>query len=276
MQTRYTTNPTDFKQYDTERIRREFLIENLFRADAFELVYSHYDRMIVGGIMPLTKPQSLPTDEELKADFFLQRRELGIINVGGEGTVTVDGQVFSLAKKDCLYVGLGSREVVFASNRAEQPAKFALLSTPAHRVCPTARLTSAEASPTDMGAPETANQRTIYKYIHADGLKSCQLVMGLTTLKPGSIWNTMPPHVHDRRMEAYIYFDIPENQRVFHLMGPPQETRHVLVDTDQAILSPPWSIHAGAGTSSYSFIWAMAGENYTFTDMDFVILNEIR
>ncbi|RAJ97530.1 4-deoxy-L-threo-5-hexosulose-uronate ketol-isomerase [Larkinella arboricola] len=276
MQTRYTTNPTDFKHYDTDRIRREFLIESLFQPDSFELVYSHYDRMIVGGIMPVQGPQTLPTYDELKADIFLQRRELGIINIGGDGTVTVDGQVFELAKKDCLYVGLGSQEVVFASLQADQPARFALLSTPAHRTCPTAKLTSADASPNDLGAQETANQRTIYKYIHADGLQSCQLVMGLTTLKPGSIWNTMPPHVHDRRMEAYIYFDLADNQRVFHLMGHPQETRHLLVGNEQAILSPPWSIHAGAGTSHYSFIWAMAGENYTFTDMDFVPLGEIR
>ncbi|GAB3910280.1 5-dehydro-4-deoxy-D-glucuronate isomerase [Larkinella knui] len=276
MQTRYTTNPTDFKQYDTDRIRRDFLIESLFQPDSFELVYSHYDRMIVGGIMPVGGPQILPTYDELKAEFFLQRRELGIINLGGNGTVTVDGQAIELAKKDCLYVGLGGREVVFSSTRADEPARFALISTPAHRTCPTAKLTSAEASPAEMGAQETANQRTIYKYIHADGLQSCQLVMGLTTLKSGSIWNTMPPHVHDRRMEAYIYFDIPENQRVFHFMGHPQETRHLLVASNQAILSPPWSIHAGAGTSSYSFIWAMAGENYTFTDMDFVPVNDIR
>lgn len=276
MQTRYTTNPTDFKQYDTDRIRQEFLIESLFQADSFEFVYSHYDRMIVGGIMPVQGVSVLPTYDELRADFFLERRELGIINVGGDGTVTVDGQVFELAKKDCLYVGLGSKDVRFASTQADQPAKFALLSTPAHRVCPTARLTSAEASPVEMGAQETANQRTIYKYIHAAGLESCQLVMGLTTLKSGSIWNTMPPHVHDRRMEAYVYFDIPDNQRVFHLMGHPQETRHLLVAADQAILSPPWSIHAGAGTTSYSFIWAMAGENYSFTDMDFVQLDTIR
>ncbi|RCR68399.1 5-dehydro-4-deoxy-D-glucuronate isomerase [Larkinella punicea] len=276
MQTRYTTNPSDFKQYDTDRIRREFLIESLFTSNSFEFVYSHYDRMIVGGVMPVEGPQTLPTYDELKADFFLQRRELGIINLAGDGTVTVDGQVVDLSKKDCLYVGMGSREVIFSSNQADKPAKFALISTPAHRICPMAKLTSAEASPVDLGAQETANQRTIYKYIHADGLQSCQLVMGLTTLKPGNIWNTMPPHVHDRRMEAYIYFDIPENQRVFHFMGHPQETRHLLVSTDQAILSPPWSIHAGAGTASYSFIWAMAGENYSFTDMDFVQLSDIR
>jgi 4-deoxy-L-threo-5-hexosulose-uronate ketol-isomerase len=276
MQTRYTTNPSDFKQYDTDRIRREFLIESLFTPNSFEFVYSHYDRMIVGGVMPVDGPQSLPTYDALKADFFLQRRELGIINLAGDGTVTVDGLVFELSKKDCLYVGMGNREVIFRSNQTDKPAKFALISTPAHRTCPTGKLTSAEASPVDLGAQETANQRTIYKYIHADGLQSCQLVMGLTTLKPGNIWNTMPPHVHDRRMEAYIYFDIPENQRVFHFMGHPQETRHLLVSTDQAILSPPWSIHAGAGTASYSFIWAMAGENYSFTDMDFVQLSDIR
>ncbi|WP_128547487.1 5-dehydro-4-deoxy-D-glucuronate isomerase [Larkinella soli] len=276
MQTRYTTNPTDFRQYDTERIRREFLIERLFEPDAFSFVYSHYDRMIVGGVMPVTDRPALPTYDELKADFFLERREMGVINIGGAGTVTVDGRSFDLDKKDCLYVGLGSREVVFTSRDAGHPARFALISTPAHRPCPTARLTAAEASPADMGAPETANQRTIYKYIHAGGLAGSQLVMGLTTLKPGNVWNTMPPHTHDRRMEAYIYFDLSEDQRVFHFMGHPQETRHLPVADGQAVISPPWSIHAGAGTTAYSFIWAMAGENYTFTDMDFVSVKDLR
>ncbi|GAB3326742.1 5-dehydro-4-deoxy-D-glucuronate isomerase [Larkinella ripae] len=276
MESRYATNPTDFKQYDTDRIRREFLIESLFEADSFAFVYSHYDRMIVGGVMPVQGAQQLPTYDDLKADYFLQRRELGIINVGGNGVVTVDGQSFELAKKDCLYVGLGAKEVVFTSQQTNEPARFALISTPAHRACPTAKLVSAEASPADLGAQETANERTIYKYIHSAGLESCQLVMGLTTLKSGSVWNTMPPHVHNRRMEAYIYFDVPDAHRVFHFMGHPQETRHLMVADGQAVLSPPWSIHAGAGTTSYSFIWAMAGENYSFTDMDFVQLSDLR
>jgi 4-deoxy-L-threo-5-hexosulose-uronate ketol-isomerase len=276
MEIRHASHPDDVRSYDTQRLRDLFLIERVAEPDQFSFTYSHYDRFIVGGISPQRGAHPLPTYAPLKADFFLERRELGIINVGGPGTVTADGQSFDLGKLDALYVGRGTREVTFASTDPAQPAVFFLASTPAHYTHPTRHLPKESATPVDLGSLETANQRTIYKYIHADGLASCQLVMGLTVLKPGSIWNTMPAHVHDRRMEAYFYFDLPADQRVFHFMGQPHETRHLLVANHQSILSPPWSIHSGAGTSHYSFIWAMAGENYTFTDMDFVAMEDLR
>ncbi|SDM09484.1 5-dehydro-4-deoxy-D-glucuronate isomerase [Siphonobacter aquaeclarae] len=276
MQTRYAHHPDDVRHYDTERLRDQFLIENVIAADQFHFTYSHYDRFIVGGVKPVSGELSLPTYEQLRADYFLERRELGIINVGGPGVVTAGGERYELEKLEALYIGKGTADVRFASTDAANPAVFYLASTPAHRVCPTAKLTRDGASPVKAGTLETSNERTIYKYIHAEGLESCQLVMGLTILNTGSVWNTMPSHVHDRRMEAYFYFDVPQGQRVFHFMGQPQQTRHLLVDNYQAILSPPWSIHSGAGTSAYSFIWAMAGENYTYTDMDPAPLEDLR
>jgi len=231
---RHATNPTDFKKYDTQRIREEFLMEKLFVPDQFHFVYSHYDRMIVGGVKPVGQSHKLPIYEELRADYFLERREIGILNVGGDGTVTVGEEVFTLQKRDCLYVGKGHKQVCFKSLSHESPAKFLLVSTPAHREVPTALMKAADATPAEMGTPETANMRTIYKYIHAEGLESCQLVMGI------------------------------------------EETRHLVVANEQAVISPPWSIHAGAGTTSYSFMWAMAGENYTFVDMDLLNLSELR
>ncbi len=276
MQTRYAHHPDDVRHYDTDRLRDQFLIEDVIADDQFQFTYSHYDRFIVGGVKPVNEVLSLPTYDELRSGFFLERRELGIINVGGPGVVTADGETYELSKLEALYLGKGTVEVTFASADAASPAVFYLASTPAHRVCPNAKLTKEGASPVQAGAKETANERTIYKYIHAEGLESCQLVMGLTILSTGSIWNTIPAHVHDRRMEAYFYFDVPENQRVFHFMGEPQQTRHLLVNNYQAILSPPWSIHSGAGTAAYSFIWAMAGENYTYTDMDLVDLKELK
>lgn len=276
MQTRYTNSPTEVRSFDTEALRENFLIENLFTADQIQFVYSHYDRVIIGGVLPVSQTVSLPTFNELKSDFFLERRELGIINVGGAGTIEVDGSYHNLQKMDCLYVGKGGQKVAFRSENAGDPARFFLLSAPAHQTHPVRLMTSAEASPVDMGETKTANQRTIYKYIHQEGIKSCQLVMGLTVLKPGSVWNTMPAHTHDRRMEAYFYFDVPEEHRVFHFMGQPNQTRHLLVANHQAVISPPWSIHSGSGTTNYSFIWGMAGENYTFTDMDFVAIKDLR
>lgn len=275
MHIRYASHPNDVKNYSTERLREEFLMEKLMVSNQFSFYYSHFDRMVTGGVVPVS-PQTLPTYDALKADYFLQRREMGIINIGNTGTVTVDGEVFLLEKKDCLYIGLGNEQVRFASNDSANPAKFVMLSCPAHRSIPTQKMASDQATPTHLGTSATANERTIYKYIHADGLQSCQLVMGLTVFAAGSLWNTMPPHTHDRRMESYIYFDIPEEQRVVHLMGQPQETRHLFVASEQGIISPPWSIHCGVGTASYSFIWAMAGENYTFTDMDAVVLKDMR
>ncbi|SNC66337.1 4-deoxy-L-threo-5-hexulose uronate isomerase [Hymenobacter gelipurpurascens] len=276
MTQRYAISPRETAGLNTAQLRENFLIETLFVVDSLELVYTHYDRMIVGGAVPATTAISLPNPEDLKAEYFLQRRELGILNIGQAGTVTVDGVAYELGEQDCLYVGKESKEVVFASADAASPAKFYLLSAPAHKVYPTTRMTQAEATPVQMGAPETANERTIYKYIYLQGLQSCQLVMGLTQLKSGSVWNTMPSHVHDRRMEAYLYFNLPENQRVLHMMGQPDETRPLWVSNEQAILSPPWSIHTGCGTSNYTFIWGMAGENLEYTDMDAVSIHDLK
>ncbi|SET53107.1 5-dehydro-4-deoxy-D-glucuronate isomerase [Hymenobacter actinosclerus] len=276
MTQRYAIGPRETAALNTAELRENFLLENLFVAGAIELVYTHYDRMVVGGAVPAAGALELPCPDNLKADYFLERRELGILNIGAAGTVTVDGQTYELGNQDCLYVGRGSQKVTFASADADSPARFYLLSTPAHAAHPTTRLTQAEATPVTMGTAETANQRTIYKYIYNEGLASCQLVMGLTKLHPGSVWNTMPAHTHDRRMEAYLYFDLPAGQRVLHLMGQPQQTRHLWVSEGQAVLSPPWSVHAGCGTAGYTFIWGMGGENQEYTDMDAVAITDLR
>ncbi len=273
MQQRYESSPREVATMNKEALRANFLVENLFQAGAIELVYSHYDRMIIGGVMPENQAVVLPNPEGLKANFFLERRELGIINIGGNGQVTVDGTTYELRKMDCLYLSRGAQNVILSSINNSEPAKYFLLSAPAHKAYETRLMTKEEATPQQLGATETANQRTIYKYIHRDGIPSCQLVMGLTVLNSGSVWNTMPPHTHDRRMEVYCYFDVPDNQRVLHLMGQPQETRHLWIGNGQAVISPPWSIHAGCGTMSYAFIWGMAGENQDFTDMDFLALD---
>lgn len=273
---RYSSHPTDFKHYDTQRIRDEFLVEKLFVPDQFHFAYSHFDRMIVGGVKPVGQTHKLPTYDELKSDYFLERREVGILNIGGDGLIMVGEDPYTLQKRDCLYVGLGHKNVTFKTLDPKNPAKFILVSTPAHRQCPTKLMVAANATPVELGATKTANERTIYKYIHAEGIESCQLVMGMTVLKNGSTWNTMPPHTHDRRSEMYVYFDLDEDHRVVHLMGTPQETRHIFVANEQAIISPPWSIHSGTGTTNYSFMWAMAGENYTFTDMDGLTISELR
>jgi 4-deoxy-L-threo-5-hexosulose-uronate ketol-isomerase len=262
--------------FNTEQLRENFLIESIFQNNEISMYYTHYDRVALGGVMPINSAITLPTYDNLKSDYFLERREIGIINVGGEGEIAVDGKTFSLSKLDALYIAKGSKSVVFTSNNIENPAQFFLFSAPGHHAYKTRKMSKEEATPVNMGSTETANERTIYKYIHRDGIESCQVVMGLTVLKPGSIWNTMPAHVHDRRMEAYLYFDLNADHRVFHLMGQPQETRHMVVANHQAILSPPWSIHSGAGTSNYSFIWAMAGENMDFTDMDFANISELK
>lgn len=276
MTQRFAIGPRETATLNTSGLREHFLIENIFTAGEIELTYTHYDRMIVGGAQPAAEALALPCPESLKAGFFLERRELGALNVGGAGTVTVDGTVHTLGYQDCLYVGRGCREVTFASADAANPAKFYLLSAPAHHAHPTTRRTQAEATPVQMGAAETANERTIYKYIYAEGIQSCQLVMGLTQLKPGNVWNTMPSHTHDRRMEAYLYFNLLTGQRVLHLLGEPTETRPLWVSNEQAILSPPWSIHTGCGTAAYAFIWGMAGENREYTDMDAVPLEALR
>lgn len=280
MPIRHAVGQTEMQQFTTAKLRDHFLIERLFEPDTVQSVYTHYDRVVVGGVLPLYSPVELPPYDNLKTPYFLERRELGVINVGGPGAVTVDGTLYTLATLDALYVGQGSRAVSFQSDDAGEPARFFLMSAPAHYAHPTAKLAKEAANPTRMGARETANERTIYKYIHrsdgpAGGLSSCQLVMGLTVLEPGSVWNTMPAHVHDRRMEAYCYFDLPADHRVFHLMGPPDQTRHIVVANHQAVISPPWSIHSGCGTASYSFIWGMAGENMDFADMDFAPISTL-
>ncbi|OON69825.1 5-dehydro-4-deoxy-D-glucuronate isomerase [Hymenobacter sp. CRA2] len=272
MTQRFAVSPRETAQMNTAELRDHFLIEQLFVSGDITLVYTHYDRMIVGGVEPAGQIISLPNPDELKANFFLERRELGILNIGQPGQVTVDGQTYELGNQDCLYVGRGSKEVSFAG----AGAKYYVLSAPAHKEYPTTLKTQAEATPVEMGAMETANQRTIYKYIYSEGIQSCQLVMGLTQLKAGSVWNTMPSHTHTRRMEAYLYFNLPENQRVLHLMGEPSETRPLWVSDEQAILSPPWSIHTGCGTAAYAFIWGMAGENLEYTDMDPVSIHQLR
>jgi 4-deoxy-L-threo-5-hexosulose-uronate ketol-isomerase len=276
MEVRFESSPRETKKMDTEELRENFLIENLMVEDQIKLVYSHYDRVIIGGAKPLSKTLSLETHPELRADFFLERREMGIINIGGNGIVEADGTSHNLSKLDCLYIGKGVKTVTFRSEEQGSPAVFYLLSAPAHTNYPTRKLPKEEAMPTTIGDPSTSNRRTIYKYIHAEGIKSCQLVMGLTVLDKGSVWNTMPSHTHTRRMEAYFYFDVPEGQVVFHFMGEPQQTRHMVLQNNSAIISPPWSIHSGCGTANYGFIWGMAGENYNYTDMDPVAIPDIR
>ncbi|TDW96443.1 5-dehydro-4-deoxy-D-glucuronate isomerase [Dinghuibacter silviterrae] len=270
MQIRFQNSPKETAGMGTRDLRDNFLIEDLMKPGQLTWVYSHYDRVIVGGTIPGKTPVALDNPSELKADFFLQRREIGIINVGGKGSVHADGTRFEADRMDCVYLGKGTKEVSFASDDPTQPAVFYLLSSPAHQTYPNTRYTKEQASPVETGDALTSNKRVIYKYIHDKGISSSQLVMGLTILQPGSVWNTMPAHTHTRRMEAYFYFDIPEGHRVFHFMGEPAETRHLLVANHQAVLSPPWSIHSGAGTANYAFIWGMAGENYTYTDMDAV------
>ena len=276
MQIRFHNSPAEVSRMNAEELRSNFLVQNIMKAGEINFVYTHYDRVIIGGVVPTGKAIALPTYDCLKADYFLERRELGAINVGGDGEIMVDGKSFDVNKLDCLYMGKGCQKVAFKSKSKKDPAKFYLLSAPAHATYKVQLMKKEKASPIEMGAVFTANQRTIYKYIHADGLKSCQLVMGLTILKEGSVWNTMPTHVHDRRMEAYFYFDVPQNQKIIHLMGQPTETKHLVVSNDEAIISPPWSIHSGCGTSNYGFIWGMAGENFIYTDMDPVNINDLR
>lgn len=276
MEVRFQNSPKETKAMDTQALRENFLIEQLIQKDKLKLVYSHYDRVIVGGVSPVDATVQLENEPELKADYFLERRELGIVNLGGPGTIQAADKSFDLEKLDCLYVGLHTQSVSFASKDKSNPAIFYMLSAPAHTEYPTTHYSKKDAFPSDMGSLETSNKRTIYRYIHADGIKSCQLVMGLTILDTGSVWNTMPAHTHTRRMEAYFYFDVPKDQRVIHLMGEPSESRHLVVNNNEAILSAPWSIHAGCGTANYGFVWGMAGENYTYTDMDMVNIDDLK
>ena len=274
-ETRYASSPKAVKAYDTTQLREEFLIENLMQEDQLVLVYTHYDRYMAGSAVPLS-PIKLETIDPLKSSYFLERREIGIINVGGDGSVEVDGEIYHLTLKDALYIGSGKKEVIFKSDDKNNPAKFYLNSAPAHKTYPTKKVSKSEANKIELGSLETANHRTVNQMIIGGIVDTCQLQMGMTELKTGSVWNTMPAHVHDRRMEIYYYLDIPQDQAVCHFMGQPQETRHIWMQNHQAVISPPWSIHSGSGTSNYTFIWGMAGENLDYGDMDVAKITELR
>jgi 4-deoxy-L-threo-5-hexosulose-uronate ketol-isomerase len=276
MEIRFAVGPEEVRQYDTQKLIDNFLVGDLMIHDQLKLIYTHYDRMIIGGAVPVNKTLELPNHPELRAAYFLERRELGIINVGGKGTVTADGKKFELEKLSCLYVGKGTKKLTFISSSKKTPAIFYILSVPAHASYPTSLFTKEQAAPVQLGAVETSNKRTVYKYIHLDGIKSCQLVMGLTVLEVGSVWNSIPPHTHTRRMEVYFYFDLSEEQRLFHFMGNPLETKHIVTKNNEAIISPPWSTHFGCGTSNYGFVWGMAGENLVYTDMDPAPVNTLK
>ena len=273
---RFAIDPVSASAMNTEELREHFLIEELFSRDAVTWTYTHYDRMAVGGAMPGAKALKLEVIKPTGTENFLDRRELIAANVGGLGTITVDGVEHEVGTKDMLYIGMGNKDVSFASADAGMPAKFYLLSAPAHASHPTKLIRQADAKRLDLGSKEAANERSIFQFVNADSVKTCQLVVGLTSFAPGSVWNTMPAHVHDRRMEAYLYFDLDPAAVVVHLMGEPDETRHLIVRNEQAIISPPWSIHAGAGTGSYTFIWAMAGDNVDYTDVEKVGMDELR
>ena len=280
MDIRYSCNQRDFKRYTTEETRREFLIENLFVPDEVTAVYSHVDRMVTLGVTPVHEKVPLDKGIDIWKNFgthyFLERRELGMFNVGGAGRVTVDGTVYELGYKDCLYIAMGAKDVCFESDSADAPAKFYIVSAPAHTAYETRLIKIADAAKKPLGSLETSNKRVINQFIHPDVLKTCQLSMGMTVLEPGSVWNTMPAHTHERRMEVYFYFEVPQDNVVFHMMGEGQETRHIVMQNEQAVISPSWSIHAGAGTSNYTFIWAMGGENQAFDDMDVIATTQLR
>ena len=280
MDIRYSASPNDVKRYTTEELRKEFLIENLYRPDEVVAVYSHVDRMVTLGCMPVNESVSIDKGIDIWKNFgthyFLERREIGIFNIGGAGKITVDGTVYELGYKDCLYITMGARDVRFSSDDAASPAKFYMVSAPAHRSYETRLLKIADANKKPCGDAATSNKRTINQFIHPAVLQTCQLSMGMTVLESGSVWNTMPAHTHERRMEVYMYFEVPEDQVVFHMMGQGQETRHIVMTNEQAVISPSWSIHAGAGTCNYTFIWAMGGENQEFDDMDNIPTNQLR
>lgn len=287
MELRTAVSPRDVKHYTTDRLREEFLIQNLFTPDEIKLVYSHIDRIITGAATPVEKTLVLTAGEELRAEYFLQRREMGVINIGGNGTITIDGRVYHVAHKEGMYIGMGAKDISFASDDAQNPAKFYLNSAPAHHAYPTV-LIKPEGTPeegvvivkdenkVELGSLESSNHRTICKYILPGQVESCQLEMGMTKLEPGSVWNTMPSHTHDRRMEVYLYFDIPEDAFVMHFMGEPTETRHIVMRNEEAVISPSWSIHSGCGSQAYTFIWGMVGENQDFDDMDGVDNRDLR
>jgi len=273
---RYASHPEDAKRYGTAELRKHFLVDQVFSADKAQLTYSHVDRIMVGGIMPVKEAVALEAGKEMGVDYFFERREAGPINVGGAGKVTIDGEVYELRHRDGIYIGMGAKDVTLTSDSADAPAKFYLNSAPAHHSYPTVKIELSQANPVRLGDDATSNKRTIYQYVHPAVCESCQLVMGLTMLEPGSIWNTMPCHTHERRMEVYFYFDVAPDGMVVHLMGQPEETRHLMIANEQAVISPSWSLHSGVGTSNYTFIWGMCGENQTFDDMDHIRPSELR
>jgi 4-deoxy-L-threo-5-hexosulose-uronate ketol-isomerase len=287
MELRTAASPKDVKHYTTERLREEFLIQGLFAENEIKLVYSHIDRIITGAAMPVGQELKLTAGDELRAEYFLERREMGVINIGGDGTVIIDGKSYDVSFKEGMYIGMGAKDISFASKDGANPAKFYLNSAPAHKAYPTV-LIKPEGTPeegvvivkdenkVELGSLEDANHRVICKYILPGQVESCQLVMGMTQLKPGSVWNTMPCHTHDRRMEVYLYFEMPEDAVVMHYMGEPQETRHIVMRNEEAVISPSWSIHAGCGTRAYTFIWGMVGENQAFDDMDGVAMGDLK
>lgn len=272
MDIRYSANQKDMKRYTTEELRKEFLITDLYVADEIKAVYSHVDRMVTLGCMPVKESVSIEKGidcwKTFGTNYLLERREIGIFNIGGDGTITVDGKIYQLGYKDCLYITKGAKEVYFASGNPEKPAKFYMVSAPAHTSYETKLITIAEAKKRPLGETATSNKRVINQFIHPDVLKTCQLCMGMTALEPGSVWNSMPCHTHERRMEIYTYFEVPKDHIVMHFMGEPTQTRHLVMKNEEAVISPSWSIHCGAGTSNYTFIWAMGGENQAFDDMD--------
>lgn len=276
MDIRYASNPIDVGSYSTKRLRDEFHIESLFTKDNVKTVYSHTDRIIIAGIMPCELSLEIPVAQEIASDYFLERREMGVINIGGSGIMTVDGTDYELANKDGIYIGMGAKNVVFKSVSADKPAKFYVASSTAHKSYPTVKISVDKAKKVPCGSTSDANSRVITQYIHPEVVNSCQLSMGLTTLDDGSVWNTMPCHTHDRRMEVYLYLDMRENDVVFHLMGKPSDTRHIVMHNEEAVICPSWSIHSGVGTAAYSFIWAMCGENKKFDDMDSVPTSSLR
>lgn len=273
---RYANHPEDSKHYTTEELRKHYFIETIFEADEAALTYSHVDRIIAGGIMPVTKEVRLEGSKELGSEFFLERRELGVINIGGAGKIVVDGVEYKMNPKDGLYVGMGSKELVFTSEDSANQAKFYVNSAPANTTYPIVKIDIEKANPVKLGSLANSNERTIFQYVHPAVCKSCQLLMGMTVLEPNNMWNTMPCHTHERRMEVYFYFNMQPETRVFHLMGEPTETRHIIMANEQGVISPSWSIHSGVGTSNYTFIWGMVGENQTFTDMDHVAMEDLR
>ncbi|MBT8036163.1 MAG: 5-dehydro-4-deoxy-D-glucuronate isomerase [Verrucomicrobiae bacterium] len=275
MNVRYTVGQNEYKRMTTDELRDAFLID-LFEDGELNLLYCEVERGLVGAVVPLDSALTLEAGKELAADYFCQRREVGVLNIGGNGTITVDGTDYAMENLDGLYIGRGSKQVSFTSENSTSPARFYLISYPAHTDYPTTQAKKADANALAMGTEEDANKRTIYQYIHENGIQSCQLVMGFTVLEPGSVWNTMPCHTHERRTEVYMYFELDEASKVFHMMGPADETRHITVGNEQAVISPMWSIHSGCGTKAYNFCWGMGGENQRFDDMDHIAIKDIK